>query len=313
MHIWTAIHTPFLVDGSIDEDGLRKNVEAYIARGIHGVFCNGLMGENWSVPVEDRLEVVRILSDQSKGRLKVCAVASIGSDEDTIKLGLQYKEVGLDYVCLITPSEPQPDDELVRRFDYKMNSIDMPTVIFNAVRVDGTSVLTPEAFRELNKNPHLRILKTTVSDEMNAELRAVARPDVYVSDPTEEKFFHNAVENGQRILFADPEPVLYQTPTFRPIEKYATLIEEGRFEEARAIFDALAPLRVEYNKWLMIEFYRGTRICQYLKKWASMVGLVGGYVREPLQELTPVENLAMEMDIQAAMDKVHAVLGDELM
>ena len=305
--IWTAIHTPFHADGSIDEDGLRANVEAYVARGIAGVFCNGLMGENWSVPVEDRLEIVRILSDQSAGRLKVCSVASIGSDEDTIKLGLRYKEAGLDYVCLTTPAEPQPDEELVRRFNYKMDSIDMPTVIFNAVRVDGTSVLTPSAFRALNENPHLRILKSTVSDEMNLALRAEARDDVLVSDPAEEKFFVNATQYGQRILFADPEPVLYQTETFRPIQAYTRLIEEGRI-----IFDALAPLRVEYNKWLMIEFYRGTRINQYLKKWVSLIGLVGGYVREPLVELTPVENLAMEMDIAAAMEKVHAALGEEL-
>lgn len=310
--LWSAVHTPFLKDGSLDEEGIRHNVEGYIDRGLYGIFINGLMGENWAVPTDDRVEIARIIADQSKGRLKVCAVATLNNEPDTIDLGLRYKEAGLDYVCFITPERRQTDDHLVECFNRLMDAVDMPTVIFNAITPTG-SILTPELFAQICENPHVRILKTTASDEVNNSLRAVAREDVLVSDPTEEKFFTNATEQGQRILFADPEPYLYQTPTFRPIEKYARLIEEGRIDEAREIFDALAPLRVEYNKWMMICFYRGIRINAYLKKWASMNGLVGGYVRDPLTELNPVETLAMETDITAAYERVHAALGDEVL
>ena len=58
--IWIAIHTPFFEDGTIDEAGVRANVDAFVERGIDGIFCNGLMGENWAVPLDERIEIVKI-------------------------------------------------------------------------------------------------------------------------------------------------------------------------------------------------------------------------------------------------------------
>lgn len=305
--IWIAIHTPFLEDGSIDEVGVRKNVEAYIERGINGIFCNGLMGENWAVPLDERLNIVKMIIGQANKRIKVCAVATLDTEEETIALGLKYKELGMDYVCLSTPAEAQGKDELVAYFNKLMDAIDMPTVIFNRITLNG-SILNAEIFKEMNKNPHLKILKTTAQDDVNNSMRNVAREDVLVSDPTEEKFFVNATENNQRILFADPEPYLYQTPDFRPIAKYISLIEEGDIETAKKIFNALKPLREMYNKWLMIPFYKDVMTMAYLKKWAEINGMVGGFVRKPLTPLTPAENIQMEKEIRAAQEAVVKAL-----
>ena len=41
--IWAAIHTPFLADGSLDLQGIRRNVTVYTqALGLRGVFFCGL-------------------------------------------------------------------------------------------------------------------------------------------------------------------------------------------------------------------------------------------------------------------------------
>ena len=213
----------------------------------------------------------------------------------------------MDYVCLSTPAEAQEKDEIVAYFNRLMDAIDMPTVIFNRITLKG-SILNAEIFEEMNKNPHLKILKTTASDEVNNSMRKVARPDVMVSDPTEEKFWVNATEQGQRILFADPEPYLYQTPDFRPIAKYIELIEEGDLETAKKIFDALEPLRVNYNKWLMIPFYKDIMTMAYLKKWAELNGMVGGYVRKPLVPLTAEEDAQMTKEIKEAQAAVREAL-----
>lgn len=305
--IWIAIHTPFFEDGTIDEAGVRANIDAFVERGIDGIFCNGLMGENWAVPLDERIEIVKMIIDQAAGRIKVCAVATLDTEEETIALGKTYKDLGMDYVCLSTPAEAQEKDEIVAYFNRLMDAIDMPTVIFNRITLKG-SILNAEIFEEMNKNPHLKILKTTASDEVNNSMRKVARPDVMVSDPTEEKFWVNATEQGQRILFADPEPYLYQTPDFRPIAKYIELIEEGDLETAKKIFDALEPLRVNYNKWLMIPFYKDIMTMAYLKKWAELNGMVGGYVRKPLVPLTAEEDAQMTKEIKEAQAAVREAL-----
>lgn len=309
--IWVAVHTPFFEDESIDFEGVKKNVEQYVARGINGVFCNGLFGENWSVNAEERIQVAQAVMDAAKGRLKVCSVATIGTEEETIELGLEYKKMGVDYACLITPKKKTPDAELVAYFNRLMDGIDMPFTIFNSVTAEG-SVLTPAAFAEISKNENVKILKTTVSDEVNNAIRDAARPGVLCSDPTEEKFFVNATKNGQKILFADPEPYLYQSEHFRPIAKYTSLIEEGKLDEAKVIFDGLAPLREQYNKWFLTPFYQGTMTMAYLKKFAEIVGLVGGAVRKPLTPVPKEEAQQMEAEIKAAFRKVKETLGEEL-
>jgi 4-hydroxy-tetrahydrodipicolinate synthase len=308
--IWAAVHTPFMENGAIDENGIRHNVEKYIERGITGIFFNGLMGENWSLSKEECKSIAKLTVTASKGRLKTCAIATTGSIEDTIELGRSYKEIGLDYCCLITPKTLESKEELVSCMNEKMNGIDMPFVIFNAVTPAG-SVLTPDVFSILCENPNVKILKTTVNDEVNNALRAVARSDVLVSDPTEEKFFKNATESGQRILFADPEPYLYQTGTFRPIEEYVKLIEVGKLAEARVIFDALAPLREQFNKWILTPFYNGAMTNAYLKKWSELNGFVGGVVRSPLLPLSDAVAREMEIEVHRAQESVYAALGRE--
>ena len=72
--IWVAVHTPFNRDGSIDFEGVKSNVEQYVARGIDGIFCNGLFGENWSVSADERVEIARAVMEAAKGRLKICSV-----------------------------------------------------------------------------------------------------------------------------------------------------------------------------------------------------------------------------------------------
>lgn len=306
--IWVAIHTPFHQDGSIDENGIAHNVEKYIERGISGIFFNGLMGENWSLTKEERKQVARLTVAAAKGRIKTCAVATLESIEETVELGRSYKEIGLDYCCLITPRTLQSKNELVSCLNQKMDGIDMPFVIFNAVTPAG-SVLTPDVFSILCENQNVKILKTTVSDEVNNALRAAAGPGVLVSDPTEEKFFTNATENGQRILFADPEPYLYQTETFRPIEDYTRLIEAGQLDEACVIFDALAPLRKQYNKWILTPFYNGVMTNAYLKKWSEINGFAGGPVRSPLVQLADSEAKELEASIRKAQEEVLVALG----
>jgi 4-hydroxy-tetrahydrodipicolinate synthase len=53
--LWSAVPTPFRADQSLDLEGMAHNVRHFrdVLR-LAGVFCNGLMGEGWSLSTAER-------------------------------------------------------------------------------------------------------------------------------------------------------------------------------------------------------------------------------------------------------------------
>jgi 4-hydroxy-tetrahydrodipicolinate synthase len=147
--------------------------------------------------------------------------------------------------------------------------------------------------------PNLKLLKTTGNASENAALRRAARNGVLVSDPLEENFFTNMRVEGQSILYADPEPYLYQRGDFRPIAKYVELLTFQRTVEAERICASLAPQRIVFNKWIMDPLKCGHMPNASLKHWCDLIGMAGGPVRPPIRPLSAEEKQELEADLLA--------------
>jgi 4-hydroxy-tetrahydrodipicolinate synthase len=297
--IWAAIHMPFDESGAIDERGLRRNVRHYIATGLAGVFCNGLIGEVWSLTFLERKRVVELIADEAGSRLGISVVISGPSIEETVELGEHAREHGVSHAVLMVPtSGPRSPAQQFEYLHCICRSLEMPIVIFNA-RTAAGSPLDPAVFTKLCSLPNLKLLKTTGNASENAALRQAARNGVLVSDPLEENFFTNMQVEGQSILFADPEPYLYQREDFRPIAEYVSLLASGRTEEAVLICDSLAPQRIVFNKWIMDPLKRGHMPNAALKHWCDLIGMAGGAVRSPITALSAAEKKELEADLVA--------------
>ncbi|MDM0059216.1 dihydrodipicolinate synthase family protein [Variovorax fucosicus] len=296
--IWAAIPTPFSASLALDVPGLRHNAQRYIALGLRGVFCNGLMGEVWALSHAERRRIVEVLVDEGRGRLGVSAVVSASSIEETLELGVHAKRVGVDHAVLMVPtSGPRSDEQQMAYFRYVCDRLDMPVVIFNAATAAG-SPLRPEVFAKLCDLPQLKMLKTTAYADNDA-LRRAARNGVVVSDPLEEHFFTSYTAHAQRILYADPEPFLYQVPGHCPVAAYAATLDSGVQAQAQEAFAALSPLRKVFNKWVMDPLMRGHMPCAALKHWCDLIGLAGGTVRQPLQPLSIADKQKLKADLMA--------------
>ena len=296
--IWAAIPTPFTASQALDEEGLRRNAQRYMAVGLRGVFCNGLMGEVWALSNPERRRVVEVLVDEGKGRLGVSTVISASSMEETLELGLHAKKAGAEHAVLMVPtSGPRSDEQQLAYFRHICERLDMPLVIFNAATAAG-SPLKPEVFAQLCELPQLKMLKTTAYAE-NEALRKAARNGVVVSDPLEEHFLASYTAHGQRILYADPEPYLYQVPGQCPVQDYVAALDADTQLQARTAHEALAPMRRVFNKWVMDPLMQGHMPCAALKYWCDLIGMAGGAVRPPLQALTAAERQQMKADLVA--------------
>ncbi|MEY9981811.1 MULTISPECIES: dihydrodipicolinate synthase family protein [Bradyrhizobium] len=297
--IWAAIHTPFDASGAIDEAGVRRNVRHYIATGLAGVFCNGLIGEVWSLTLQERKRVIEVIADEAGGRLGISVVISGPSVEETIDLGEHARRLGVSHAVLMVPtSGPRSPAQQFAYLHHICVRLEMPIVIFNA-RTAAGSPLDPGVFTQLCSLPNLKLLKTTGNAAENAALRQAARNGVLVSDPLEENFFANMQTEGQSILYADPEPYLYQRGEFRPIADYVALLAAGRTDEAARICASLAPQRIIFNKWIMDPLKRGHMPNAAVKHWCDLIGLAGGAVRSPVTPLSAAERRELEADLIA--------------
>lgn len=145
--VFPAIITPFKDDGSLDEDGLRRNVEVLSKTGISGIVPCGTTGESATLSHEEHKRVVEIVIECSK----VPVVAGTGSNNtsEAIDLTRHAADAGADAALLITPYYNRPNDRgLFEHFRKVAESADIPIVLYNVPKRTGVE-LRPEVVARL--------------------------------------------------------------------------------------------------------------------------------------------------------------------
>ncbi len=105
---FTALVTPFKENGAIDEEGLRKNVDYQISKGIAGLVPCGTTGESATLTHAEHKKVVEIVIDEVDGRVPVIAGTGSNSTAEAIELTTHAFASGADYCLLITPYYNKP-------------------------------------------------------------------------------------------------------------------------------------------------------------------------------------------------------------
>jgi 4-hydroxy-tetrahydrodipicolinate synthase len=85
--VTTAMITPFLSDGSVDYDGLRRNTRHQIEHGINGLLPLGTTGEAPTLSEDEKERIVRAVIDEARGanpEVKVMVGVGTNSTSKTI-------------------------------------------------------------------------------------------------------------------------------------------------------------------------------------------------------------------------------------
>src|SRR5687767_12253516 len=102
-----GIFTPNLVPldarGRINEAELRRYVDWLIERGVHGLYPNGSTGEFTRFTVEERREIIKIVCDQTAGRVPVLAGAAEANVKETLAACETYYAYGAAAVAIVSP------------------------------------------------------------------------------------------------------------------------------------------------------------------------------------------------------------------
>lgn len=145
--IIAAMTTPLTVEEKVNEQELRNQVNRFIKAGIHSLFRLGTNGEFYALSFEEKLKVISIVVDETKGRVPVLAGTGCITTKETIELTKKAKELGVDAVSVISPYFAGCSQEvLYNHFSTLADSVDIPIILYNipartGVNIDYTTVV----------------------------------------------------------------------------------------------------------------------------------------------------------------------------
>ena len=101
--IFTPPVIPLDEQGRINEAELRRYVDWLIDRGVHGLYPNGSTSEFTRFTPEERRRIVRIVCEQTAGRVPVLAGAAECDVPHTLEACQTYAEYGVRAVAIVAP------------------------------------------------------------------------------------------------------------------------------------------------------------------------------------------------------------------
>jgi 4-hydroxy-tetrahydrodipicolinate synthase len=176
----TALVTPFLEDGSLDEAALRRLVEWQISEGIDFLVPCGSTGESSVLSREEHLAVVRITVETAGGRVPVMAGAGGNHTARVAEMAGAVEEAGADAVLSVTPYYNRPTQEgLFRHFQAVAGSVKVPVVLYNVPARTGVNLL-PDTVVRLAEIPNVIGIKEASGNIDQISELAVRKPSGFL-------------------------------------------------------------------------------------------------------------------------------------
>jgi 4-hydroxy-tetrahydrodipicolinate synthase len=137
----TALVTPFLSDGSLDESALRSLVQRQLDAGINFLVPCGTTGESPTLSHAEHLRVVEITLEVAKGKVPVLAGAGGYNTAEVIALTRELKSLGADGILSVTPYYNKPTQEgLYQHFKAIASAVGLPIILYSVQGRTGVNI-----------------------------------------------------------------------------------------------------------------------------------------------------------------------------
>jgi len=173
--VLTAIVTTFDREGAFDPERQREQVRRQINAG-NGIFCGGTNGEFFVLNEQEKIAVTTTCVDEVNGRASVVAHIGEISTRETIRLGKQIANLGVDAVSAITPwFVPLKQQELIDHYQRVADALTVPLFLYNIPARTGNT-LQPETVRTLAAHPNIIGIKDSAGsyESLSGFLQATA-------------------------------------------------------------------------------------------------------------------------------------------
>ena len=279
--VFPAIITPFLKDESLDEEGLRRNIEYLNKTGIAGIVPCGTTGESATLTFEEHKRVVEIAVDAST----VPVIAGTGSNNtrEALELTRHAAEAGADAALLITPYYNKPNDRgMYEHFRTIAEKCNIPIVLYNVPKRTGID-LKPDLVAKLSKVKNIVAIKEA-SGSLSQQSRIIeqTRGSDFVVLSGDDDLTLPTISLGAKGVVS----VVANVAPRKTVAMVDAALK-GDYEKARELHYELAPL-------VRAMFLETNPIP--VKTAHKYLGLANGPLRPPMAAMTP-ENEAVLKEI----------------
>ncbi|MBI1397458.1 MAG: dihydrodipicolinate synthase family protein [Betaproteobacteria bacterium] len=158
--MYPMLYAFFDRDGRLDRALMRRQVEAAVAGGAHGLAVLGLATEVNKLSPEERVAVVEWIAEDLGGRLPLAVTVAPGAVAEQVAFAALAGKRGADWLILQPPPERGvPEAHYERHFGDVMGAAGLPVAIQNAPEYTGVGLSAESIARLAQSHPNFSVLK----------------------------------------------------------------------------------------------------------------------------------------------------------
>ena len=157
--IYPMLYAFFGADGELDREAMRRQTEAAIRAGAHGIAVGGLCTEANKLSTAERRRLIEWVAEDVAGRVPLSVTITENSIPGQREVARLSADVGAAWIALQPPPAGGAEAELIRFYGAVAEGSALPVGIQNAPDYIGIG-LSNAGFATLNRNhPNVSILK----------------------------------------------------------------------------------------------------------------------------------------------------------
>lgn len=270
--VYPATLTPYTAGGKLNDPLLCELVEAHLATGVDGFYVGGGTGEGILQTVEERIEGVRLVTEQVAGRAQVIAHVGALTTADAARLAREVAALGVDAISALPPIFYRvPFDSVLTFYREIAAAAAKPMLAYYIPGLNGIT-FTGDEFDRLFAIDHVVGVKFSHGDLFLLQQLVATHPDAVVMSGNDEIFLSAlaAGAHGSIGLTLNIMPALY-------VQLYEAFTN-GDITTAQA-------LQAKANRLIQILVGYGSGGVGGLKPVMEMIGFDCGVARPPLPGL----------------------------
>jgi 4-hydroxy-tetrahydrodipicolinate synthase len=136
-----AIVTPFLADGQVDYDGLKKLINYLIDGGVEYIVSLGTTGESATLSADEKKKILSFTAGVVDGRVNLVAGIAGNNTAEVVEQVKAFDITGYDAILSASPQYNKPTQEgIYQHYKAIAENAKLPIILYNVPSRTGSNV-----------------------------------------------------------------------------------------------------------------------------------------------------------------------------